>query len=47
MGVNESKNETFYVAQLIGTKTAFNELIAYQKLSELIKKNLISVKLFF
>lgn len=46
MGVNDNLEETFYVAQLMGTKTALNEFIAYQQLGKLIQDNLISVNFY-
>lgn len=44
MGVNENVGETFRVAQLMGTKTALNEFIAYQKLGRMIDDKLLSVR---
>lgn len=39
MGVNENAEETLNVAKLMGTKTALNEFVAYQHLSELLSSN--------
>ncbi|CAI4226565.1 unnamed protein product [Auanema sp. JU1783] len=36
MGVTDDYQETLRVAQLMGTKTALNEFIAYQKLGEMV-----------
>ncbi|PAV79031.1 hypothetical protein WR25_23015 isoform F [Diploscapter pachys] len=44
MGVTDDLNETLHVAQLMGTKTALNEFIAYQKLGELTASNLLTPK---
>lgn len=43
MGVTESAEQTFLVAQLMGTKTALNEFIAYKQLGLMVEKNLLSV----
>jgi nucleoside permease NupC len=43
MGVTESTDETLRVAQLMGTKTALNEFIAYRKLGQMVKDKLLSV----
>jgi pyrimidine nucleoside transport protein len=44
MGVNGNSDETLRVAQLMGTKTALNEFIAYQKLGKMVHDNLLSVR---
>jgi nucleoside permease NupC len=43
MGVTTSTQETLRVAQLMGTKTALNEFIAFQKLGQMVKDQLLSV----
>jgi nucleoside permease NupC len=45
MGVTSSHEETLRVAQLMGTKTALNEFIAYKKLGQMVQDKLISVAL--
>ena len=47
MGVTHDSAETLRVAQLMGTKTALNEFIAYQRLGEMINQNLLTVSSFF
>ncbi|KAH7729737.1 sodium/nucleoside cotransporter 2 [Aphelenchoides avenae] len=42
MGVTENSDETMRVASLMGTKTALNEFIAYQKLGKLVQDGLLS-----
>ncbi|KAI1726752.1 Na+ dependent nucleoside transporter [Ditylenchus destructor] len=42
MGANGSIDETFRVAQLMGTKTALNEFIAYKQLGKMVDHNLLS-----
>lgn len=43
MGVTSNTDETLKVAQLMGTKTALNEFIAYKKLGQMIANKEISV----
>ncbi|CAJ0576564.1 unnamed protein product, partial [Mesorhabditis spiculigera] len=42
MGVTENSDETLRVAQLMGTKTALNEFIAYQNLGTMVAKGELS-----
>ncbi|KAI6170405.1 Sodium/nucleoside cotransporter [Aphelenchoides bicaudatus] len=44
MGVTSSTEETLLVAQLMGTKTALNEFIAYQKLGQMVNDKLLTPK---
>jgi len=44
MGVTENTDETLRVAQLMGTKTALNEFIAYRKLGQMVQDKLLSQK---
>lgn len=39
-------NETFVVAQLMGTKTVLNEFIAYQNMGEYVLQGALEVKKF-
>jgi len=42
MGVTNPE-ETFIVAQLMGTKSALNEFVAYNQLGQLVKQDKLSV----
>lgn len=44
MGVNHDSTETLNVAKLMGTKTALNEFIAYQKLGVMVNNGQLSVR---
>ncbi|CAI5451259.1 unnamed protein product [Caenorhabditis angaria] len=44
MGVTDDVQQTLMVAQLMGTKTAVNEFVAYNKLGELQKNNILHPK---
>ncbi|PAV58894.1 hypothetical protein WR25_08883 [Diploscapter pachys] len=44
MGVTANLDETLRVAQLMGTKTAVNEFVAYQKLGEMTSAGLLSAR---
>ena len=43
MGVTNPE-ETFSVAQLMGTKTVLNEFVAYKQLGQMVKQDKLSVR---
>jgi nucleoside permease NupC len=45
MGITEP-SETFCVAQLMGTKTALNEFIAYKQLGQMVEQRKLSVSYY-